>query len=90
MNTITNETKDIQKLGASEVYQALGTEIGGLSQSEAQERMRKLGKNVLPIQKGSPMIWKFISNFTHLMAILLWVAGVIALIAKMPERRSRL
>ena len=85
MNTITNETKDIQKLGASEVYQALGTGIGGLSQSEAQERMRKLGKNVLPIQKGSPMIWKFISNFTHLMAILLWVAGVIALIAKMPE-----
>ena len=85
MNTITNETKDIQKLGASEVYQALGTEIGGLSQSEAQERMRKLGKNVLPSQKGSPMIWKFISNFTHLMAILLWVAGVIALIAKMPE-----
>ena len=85
MNTITNETKDIQKLGASEVYQALGTGIGGLSQSEAQERMRKLGKNVLPSQKGSPMIWKFISNFTHLMAILLWVAGVIALIAKMPE-----
>ena len=85
MNTITNETKDIQKLGASEVYQALGTGAGGLSQSEAQERMRKLGKNVLPSQKGSPMIWKFISNFTHLMAILLWVAGVIALIAKMPE-----
>ena len=85
MNTITNETKDIQKLGASEVYQALGTGTGGLAQSEAQERMRKLGKNVLPSQKGSPMIWKFISNFTHLMAILLWVAGVIALIAKMPE-----
>ena len=85
MNTITNETKDIQKLGAPEVYQALGTGTGGLSQSEAQERMRKLGKNVLPSQKGSPMIWKFISNFTHLMAILLWVAGVIALIAKMPE-----
>ncbi len=85
MNTITNETKDIQKLGAPEVYQALGTGAGGLSQSEAQERMRKLGKNVLPSQKGSPMIWKFISNFTHLMAILLWVAGVIALIAKMPE-----
>ncbi len=85
MNTITNETKDIQKLGASEVYQALGTGTGGLAQSEAQERMRQLGKNVLPSQKGSPMIWKFISNFTHLMAILLWVAGVIALIAKMPE-----
>ena len=85
MNTIANQTKDIPKLSASEVYRALGTGRGGLSASEAQARMRQSGKNVLPTPKGTPMIWRFLSNFTHLMAILLWVAGAIALVAKLPE-----
>ncbi len=85
MNTTINEIKDIQKLNTSEVYRAFGTGSGGLSRSEAQERMRRYGKNELPQQKERSIIWKFISSFTHLMAILLWVAGFIALIAKMPE-----
>ena len=85
MNTTANETENIHKLTAPEVYQALGTESGGLSESEAGARVRRFGKNELPRQKGKPLIWQFLSNFTHLMAILLWVAGIIALIAKLPE-----
>lgn len=85
MDTIGNEIKNIQRLGVSEVYSALKTGKGGLSAGEAQDRVRQSGKNVLPSQKGRPMIWNFLSNFTHLMAILLWVAGAIAMIAQMPE-----
>ena len=85
MDTIGNQTENIQKLGVSEVYSALKTGEGGLNAGEAQDRARESGKNVLPSQKGRPMIWNFLSNFTHLMAVLLWVAGAIAMIAQMPE-----
>ena len=35
--------------------------------------------------KGKPLILKFLANFTHLMAILLWVGGIVGFIAQMPE-----
>ncbi len=85
MNAAVHETTDIQKLGIPEVYRNLGTGAGGLSAPEAQERARRAGRNVLPSRKGKPTIWVFLSNFTHLMAILLWIAGVIALVAQMPQ-----
>lgn len=85
MNTTADEIKDIHGLDVSGVYQTLGTGAGGLSGSEADARIRQSGKNVLPSPKGTPMFWRFLSNFTHLMAILLWVSGAIALVAKMPE-----
>ena len=85
MNMTANEMKNIQKLSTSEVYRTFETGSGGLSAPEVQLRLRRFGKNELPRQKGKPMIWRFLSNFTHLMAILLWVAGIIALIAKLPQ-----
>ena len=85
MNTIENETKNIQKLSPAEVYDALKTGKGGLNASEAQNRVRKAGKNVLPTQKSRSMLLEFLSNFTHLMALLLWAAGFIAFIAQMPQ-----
>lgn len=85
MDTIGNKIENIQQLSVSEVYGALKTGKGGLRAGDAQDRVRQSGKNVLPSQKGRPMIWNFLSNFTHLMAILLWVAGAIAMIAQMPE-----
>jgi len=43
------------------------------------------GLNVLKEVKGKPLIVKFLANFTHIMAIMLWVAGLGAFIARMPE-----
>ena len=85
MDTLENETEHIQNLSVSEVYVTLKTGQGGLAAGEAQDRARRFGKNELPRQKGRSMAWEFLSNFTHLMAILLWVAGVIALVAQMPQ-----
>lgn len=85
VNTLKNETKNIPRLRVSEVYDALGTSESGLSGSDARERTQKFGKNVLPARKGRPTILVFLSNFTHLMAVLLWIAGVIAIIAQMPQ-----
>ena len=77
--------KDLYKLSPNDVYGALNTETGGLSNGEAVSRLEQYGKNILQEKKGTPLIVKFLSNFTHLMAILLWGAGIIALIAKIPE-----
>lgn len=76
---------NIQKLPVSEVYSALKTSGAGLSKAEAEKRLIQFGKNALQEKKGKPLIWKFLSNFTHLMAILLWGAGIVGFIAQLPE-----
>lgn len=76
---------DLQKLPVKEVYSALNTGEKGLSKSEVATRIHQFGKNALQEKKGQPLIFKFLSNFTHFMAILLWCAGLVGFIAQLPE-----
>jgi Ca2+-transporting ATPase len=78
-------TGSIRKLPAREVYGLLETGPQGLSQAEAEKRLRRFGSNVIQEIKEKSLFPQFLSNFTHLMAILLWAGGVVALIARMPE-----
>ncbi|HTX78267.1 MAG TPA: HAD-IC family P-type ATPase, partial [Longilinea sp.] len=73
------------KLKIDEVYEALGTSEGGLTQTEAQARLKQFGYNAIEKVRGKPLWIKFLANFTHLMAILLWVAGIASLIGQMPQ-----
>lgn len=75
----------IQKLPVSEVYAALGTSKSGLAKADAEKRLDQFGRNALREKKGKPLIWKFLSNFTHLMAILLWCGGIVGFIAQLPQ-----
>jgi magnesium-transporting ATPase (P-type) len=75
----------IHSLSATEVYHALATRPAGLTQAEADARLRQAGPNVLREVKGKPLYVKFSANFTHLMALLLWVGGVAAFVAQMPQ-----
>ncbi|WP_085832212.1 cation-translocating P-type ATPase [Clostridium merdae] len=77
--------RKIRQLPVAEVFGALETTQQGISSEQAQERLKKYGKNTLQEKKGQPLIFKFLSNFTHLMAVLLWFAGIVAFIAGMPE-----
>ncbi len=72
-------------LAPAEVYAELGTSPDGLSPEEARSRLEKYGPNVLREAKKTPLIVKFLANFTHLMAILLWVASIMAFVAQMPQ-----
>lgn len=57
----------------------------GLSSSEAAARLASDGRNVLPRPPG-PSLWRqLLSQLTHLLALLLWVAAGLALLAGMPE-----
>ncbi len=68
-----------------QLYQELGSRPEGLAQDEAVRRLSVYGPNVLKEVKGKPLIFKLLANFTHIMAIMLWVAGIGAFVARMPE-----
>lgn len=75
----------VQKLRVAEVYTALETAADGLTAAQTEKRLAQYGKNAITEKKGKPLIVRFLSNFTHLMAVLLWVAGAVGFVARMPE-----
>ena len=81
----SNIPSNIHFLPIIEVYQKSVTNPLGLSEEEAQKRLRTFGPNVIREIKGKPLILKFLGNFTHLMAILLWIGGIVGFIAQMPQ-----
>ena len=74
-----------QKLTSEQLFESLETGIKGLTNQEAVERLSHFGKNALQEVKGKPLILKFLSQFTHIMAIMLWIAGIGAFVARMPQ-----
>lgn len=77
--------KSIESLSVEDVYTKLETSLQGLTQSEVAERLQSFGQNSIQKKKGKPLIWKFLANFTHLMAILIWFGGIVGFIAQMPQ-----
>ncbi len=75
----------IHTLSTEAVYPALATPEQGLAHEEAALRLQKNGRNVLSEVKSKPLYQKLIANFTHMMAILLWMGGIIGFIAQMPQ-----
>lgn len=75
----------IHTLSVPEVWAACQTHTEGLTKLEAAERLQRYGSNTIHEVKGKSLVVKFLSNFTHLMAILLWVGGIIGFIAQMPQ-----
>jgi len=75
----------IQALPVSEVYRVLAAQPQGLAQAQVEDRLRRFGRNVIRKEKGTPLILKFLANFTHLMAILLWAGGLVGFLARLPQ-----
>jgi P-type Ca2+ transporter type 2C len=69
----------------AELYQRLDSGPRGLNQEEATRRLDQYGHKVLQKVQQKSLILKFLANFTHLMALLLWVGGIVALIAQLPQ-----
>ena len=75
----------IHQLPVDEVYQVLKSRVQGLNTPECEQRQEIFGPNAIQKSKGTPLIVRFVSNFTHLMAVLLWIGGFVALVADMPQ-----
>ncbi len=77
--------ESIRHATIEQALERLSARAGGLSSEEATRRQATYGKNLIESGKRRSPILAFLSNFTHLMAILLWVAGTIAFVAGLPE-----
>jgi potassium/sodium efflux P-type ATPase len=75
----------IHTLPVPKAFSILRSGPGGLSQDEAKKRLQRYGPNVITKEKGKPLWIRFLANFTHLMAILLWIGGIIAFLAQLPQ-----
>lgn len=67
--------KDIHKVPKQEVFSILETNLDGLSESEVSQRLTKYGKNSISQVIGVSTFSKFIHQFTHFFALVLWFAG---------------
>jgi len=72
---------NIYRLTEQDVLNALGTSLGGLSQEDARLRLARYGPNALPESTGPSLFSKLIRQFTHFLAILLWIAAGLAFLA---------
>jgi len=77
--------KQIAALDAEKVFVALESSEKGLSEDEAKRRSAIYGANKLPEKKTFHPALVLGKQFVSPMALLLLAAGVLALIAKMPE-----
>lgn len=75
----------IWTLPTEEVYQTLNTSAQGLAEDEAAFRLKQYGYNELPEPTRRSLLLRFIDQLTHFMALLLWVAGILAFISNTPE-----
>jgi len=72
-------------VSVQEIYTRYSSGPSGLNSDECTKRLAGYGKNNLIKTKKKSVYLRFLANFTHLMAILLWTGGIVAFIAHMPQ-----
>ena len=77
--------KEIWEQTNDEVFRALGSSDRGLPEVEVVARRLRHGANAIEATPTTPMALRFLANFYHLMALLLWTAAVLAFIGGQPE-----
>jgi sodium/potassium-transporting ATPase subunit alpha len=73
---------EFHRLPDIEVLTALATSPSGLSHEEARRRLLQAGPNSLQEIKGAPLANRFFRQFTHFLAILLWIAAGLSFLAE--------
>jgi sodium/potassium-transporting ATPase subunit alpha len=71
----------IQALTAGDVFSALHTSPQGLADDEAVRRLREFGPNELSPAHRIPLGRRLLRQFTHFLALLLWIAAGLAYLA---------
>ncbi len=72
----------IHNLTEKEVLLSLATSERGLTTNEARRRLSEFGPNRIEEVRGRPLVLKFIGQFTHFLAILLWIAAAFAFLSE--------
>ena len=75
----------LANLPLAEALQSLGTTATGLTSAEAARRLREYGENCLAAIGVEPQWRRFLREFTHFFALILWVAAGLAFFAESRE-----
>ena len=81
----TGRSSVLATLDAEGVYELFATSAQGLGSEEADTRLVQLGPNRLEEERRPSLLRRFLANVTHLMAVLLWIGGLLALAAQLPQ-----
>jgi len=75
-------TVHITGLPIADVLASLKTSASGLDDAAALARLREFGLNRIEEVKGRPLWLRFLGEFTHFFALILWVAAALAFFAE--------
>jgi magnesium-transporting ATPase (P-type) len=70
---------------SEEILHELGTSRSGLSKEEALRRLELYHHNRIETLRQETLLPKLVAQFTHMMAVLLWIAAAIGFIAGIPR-----
>ncbi|MCG2721058.1 MAG: cation-transporting P-type ATPase [Thermodesulfovibrionales bacterium] len=72
----------IHNLEREEVFHALLTSQNGLAIEDARTRLREYGYNEIKEVRKKPLFLRFLVQFTHFLAILLWIAAAMSFLSE--------
>jgi len=72
----------INNLTRDEVLRTLVTSEGGLTEEEAKRRFEEFGPNEIEEVRRTPLSVRFIRQFTHFLAVLLWIGAGLAFLSE--------
>lgn len=73
--------KAIYSTNEQGVYELLETSDKGLRPDDAARRLSQYGQNTLEKKAAVPLWRRILTQFTHLLAVLLWAAGILAIVS---------
>jgi sodium/potassium-transporting ATPase subunit alpha len=72
----------IHQFSVEEALASLHSRHEGLSLAEAQHRLKEYGRNEVEVVRGEALIIRFLKEFTHFFALILWLAAGLAFFAE--------
>ncbi len=74
-------TMNIPALSPAEVFRTMLTSADGLSQAEAEKRRQEYGPNEITERRRVPLYRRFLAQFSHFLAVLLWLAAALCFLS---------
>jgi sodium/potassium-transporting ATPase subunit alpha len=72
----------INQITREEVFRSLVTSEEGLTEEEVRRRSLEFGSNEIQAIRRTPLLIRFLNQFTHFLAILLWIGAGLALVSE--------
>jgi sodium/potassium-transporting ATPase subunit alpha len=72
----------INELSRDDVFQTLVTSAQGLDEDEARRRFAEFGPNAIRAVRRRPLPLRFLGQFTHFLAVILWTAAGLSFLSE--------